>query len=151
MKALVLVLLLCVPLSAQEPVREVPDVISWGTAAVTPALGVWRATHGPDPMCHLSQLMVSGGLVTSGLLLQRFITSPRPCASACSGNGMPSLHSAFAMVGLSSGWRVGIGFSVATPIGRVAANRHTKTQAAAGSLFGLGAELLSQRLVRCQD
>jgi len=151
--AVAVVVLLGVGVAAQAPVRPVPDALSWATASVTPALAVWRAYKSPDPVCQFSQLGVSGGIVAAGLLAQRFIVSPRPCVGSpgCSGNGMPSLHSAVGVIGLTSGWRVAIGFSVGTGILRTEhfANRHTKTQAAVGLGLGAFAEWAGSRLVRC--
>jgi len=153
-----LLLLVASTASAQESVREVPDVISWGTAAVNPALGVWRAIHSGDPQCKLSQLLVSTGIASSGLLLQHFIRSPRPCLGSpgCSGNGMPSMHSAYSTIGAlsgsGSGWKnigIGVTFSVGTGVGRRLANRHTTPQVLGGMSLGWLSEFLGQALVRC--
>ena len=153
-------LLVATTASAQEPVREVPDVISWGTAAAGPAIGVWRAVHSDEPMCKLSQLLVSTGIASSGLILQHFIHSPRPCLGSpgCSGNGMPSMHSAYSMIGglsgSGSGWKnitISISFGVGTGIGRKLANRHTTPQVLAGLALGGASEMLGQVLVHCDS
>lgn len=154
MKALLLVLLLSVPLAAQQPVREVPDVASWATAAVNPAIGVWRAVHAPDPMCRLSQLglaeLIGNGTV---LLIKHFVTSQRPCAG-CRADGMPSGHSMNSVIGLGSsrGWRIGVSIGLAVGTGglRSAANRHTAPQVAVGLGIGVGADALSHLIVRCE-
>jgi len=145
MRTIALVLLLSAPLCAQD-VRPVPDALSWGTAAVNPTVGLVRAFQSEDRACHLKRLAVSGGIASTGILLQRVIDSPRPC---CAGNGMPSLHAAFGSVGSSWSWGFGASFAVGTGGLRVAANRHTRGQAWAGVLLGMGGELASQ-LIRCE-
>jgi hypothetical protein len=151
--SLFLALLLISPLSAQEPVRPVPDAISWGTAAAGPAIAVVRAIRGDDTKCELARLAVGAGIVNgTGLLLQHFVHSPRPC---CAGNGLPSLHVANSSVGLLAtpgGWRLGlsVGLILGTAAGRVEANRHTKAQAWGwGPLVGVGGDVASHFLVRC--
>lgn len=156
MKALLLILLLAVPLAAQEPVREVPDIASWATAAVNPSLAAYRAIRSDDPKCYLSQLLVQEGLANGlGLLLKHFLAgseAERPCLG-CARDGMPSGHSWNSVIGSTSGtgWRVAVGasFAVGTAGLRVTANRHTTKQVAVGLLLGSGAELAGKTLVRC--
>ncbi len=162
MKSWLIVLVLCgsaVSASAQERVvvSELPDALSYVTAGVNPAIAAWRAIHSDDPQCRLSQLLISEAIVNgSGLLLQRFVSSPRPCAGSpgCSGSGMPSLHTANSVVGLgaSRGWgfALGVSLSIGTAGLRVHANRHTPWQVAAGLGLGAFGEWAGHRLVQCE-
>lgn len=154
------VLLLTVSVAAQAPVRPVPDAISWATAFGNPAIGVVQALRSDAPVCRLGQLGISGGItMTAGLLGQHFIKSPRPCVGSpgCDGNGGPSLHSAWGVLGISRGVHsaLGLTFSVSmavgTASGRVDANRHTKTQAALGLALGGLSELAGRTLLRCRS
>lgn len=155
MMLVVAMLTLAVPAAAQEEVQTWPDAISWGTAAFNPAMAVWRATRSSDPKCRLSQLLVSEGIGNAvAFTLQRFIISPRPCLG-CRPNGAPSAHSMNSVIGITSGWRVDIGFGVGvgaaigTAAGRVAARRHTKAQVIEGLLLGAASEWVGRSLVKC--
>lgn len=155
MKALALVLLLAVPCAAQEPVSRPLDIISWGTAAINPAVGIVKAWKSPDPKCQFSRLIVSGSTVGIGFIAQRYIRSPRPCEGlpGCQkGNGGPSTHAWAAQVGAGS-WRLqySIPIGAATPVLRVAAHQHTPWQAGLGMLLGLGGEALSHWAIRCES
>ena len=157
----VLAVLLSAPAWAQESVQPIPDKISWATAAVNPAIAVIRAFQSDHTQCALWKLATTGGVASAGLIAQHFIKSPRPCAGSgsagCEGNGNPSMHSAFGVVGVSQGiphgW--GVAFSVSMSVGtaglRVDANRHTPKQVAMGLLWGGLAELAGQKLVRCES
>lgn len=158
--ALVLWLWLVAPAAAQETVTvsHFPDAASYVTAGVNPAVAAWKAIHSDDPQCQLSRLAISEGIVNgAGLLLQRFIPSPRPCAGSpgCSGNGMPSLHAANSVLGLGAqqGWGItfGVSMSVGTAGLRWKARRHDPWQVAAGLGLGLFGEWAGHRLVRCES
>lgn len=146
--------------SAQEAVSvsSLPDAISYATAFANPAVAAFKAIRSDDPMCRLSQIGIAGGITSAGLIAQRFIHSPRPCMGSpgCSGNGMPSLHSAYSVVGISQGVHSGLGFtfslsmSVGTAAARVDANRHTPWQVAAGLALGSFSEWAGQKLARCK-
>ncbi len=146
-----LVALCCVvPLRAQEPVARVPDVASYATAAVNPAVAVYKAIRSDQPWCHLAQFGVSeliGNGSTFGL--KKAIVSARPCAG-CAPDGMPSGHSMNSVIGVSSNWRVGIYFSLGTAQLRQEAHRHTPWQTVAGLALGGASEWAGQRLVRCR-
>jgi len=148
MKAIGLVLVLvAAPVFAQEPVNRAADVISWGTAAVNPTIAVVKAFRADQTKCHLGQIAISAALVNStGLLLQHFVVSPRPC---CPGNGRPSLHAGNAGIGASWDWRVSWAFSLVTAEERERARRHTWQQALEGMALGLVSEWAGQHLVRC--
>lgn len=145
---LVCLLLLASPVSAQD-VRPVPDVLSYGTAALNPALATWKAWHSADPVCGLSKLAISE-LVGNGavLVLKRVIHSPRPCPG-CVADGMPSGHSMNGAIGAFSNGGWGFAFTVPTPFLRVEANRHTRKQAVVGTLIGLGADAFGQYVMKC--
>jgi len=156
--ALVLLCGSAISAAAQEPVRPVPDIISWGTALTNPTIAVVEAFRSDDRLCRLGQLGISGGITTTvGLLAQHYIHSPRPCVGSpgCSGNGDPSMHAAIGVLGISRGFQSGLGFTfsismaVGTAGGRVDANRHNKKQAALGLALGGLSELAGQRLLRC--
>jgi len=144
------VLLLTVSVAAQAPVRPVPDAISWATAFAMPSIAAWQAARGPEPKCKLTQLAVSEAIGNVAVLsLKHWIVSPRPCLG-CAADGFPSGHSMNSVIGLSSGWRVGLFLAVGTGELRHAAERHTKSQIAAGLALGGLAEWAGQRLVRCR-
>lgn len=150
MRVLLACLLFAATLSAQSPVREVPDIASWGTAAVNPVLSAVRAARSSDPTCQFSRLLVSEGIGNGvSMLIKHFVTSPRPCAG-CAADGMPSGHAMNSVIGVSGGWRY-IGFSIGTAELRVAANRHTWKQVGAGLLLGAGAETAGRLLVHCSS
>lgn len=132
---------------AQE-VRKVPDVLSWGTAAVNPAVAAVAAWRSPDRGCRLLRLALSEG-VGNGLTLalKHTIRGERPCAG-CAPDGFPSGHTMNSTIGFSSRWGIGLSFTLGTADLRVAARRHTAWQVAAGAAIGIGAEAMG-RLVRC--
>ena len=159
MKVIVAVLLLSVSLAAQEPVRPVPDIISWGTALTNPTIAAVQAFRSEDRLCRFGQLGISGGITTTvGLLAQHYLHSPRPCVGSpgCSGNGDPSMHAAIGVLGLSRGFQSGLGLTfsislaVGTAAGRVDARRHDPKQAAFGLVLGGLSELAGRTLLRCQ-
>ncbi len=140
---------LVVPGGAQEPVRSLPDKVSYGTALINPAIAAYRAARSAHPWCELGRLGLSEAIGNvSVFALQRFVVSPRPCLG-CGRNGLPSGHAMNSVIGISSTWRFGIYFSVATAHLRSVSNQHTKTQAALGLLLGAGAEVAGQKLLRC--
>jgi len=161
MKLLLAVVVFCIgaiPIRAQEPVRRVPDAVTWLTASANPIVAVILAARSDAPRCRLTQLGISGGITTTvGLLAQHYVTSPRPCVGSpgCSGNGAPSLHTAWGVLGISRGVHSGLGitFSVAMAVGtaggRVDAKRHTPWQVLEGLALGSAAEWAGQRLLRC--
>lgn len=149
--ALGLFLFLAAPVSAQVPVQPVPDVLSYGTAAVNPSIAVYKALRSSDRWCELSRLGVSE-LIGNGVALtvKRYVHSERPCLG-CAPDGMPSGHSMNGAIGAfsSGGW--GIAFALPTPFLRVEAHRHTKKQAVLGTLLGLGADALGHLIVKCDQ
>ena len=154
--ALLLMLLLwlmvgCTTLAAQEPVRPVPDVASWATAFAMPSIAAWHAARSADPKCKFAQLAISEAIGNVAVLsLKHWVVSPRPCLG-CAADGFPSGHSMNSVIGLSSGWRVGLFLAIGTGELRDVAQRHTKTQIAAGLALGGLAEWAGQRLVRCRS
>lgn len=148
----ILVAFLAPAAGAQEAVRPVPDVVSYGTAAINPSIALWKALHSSDKLCQLSRLGVAeivgnGATLTIKRLRFGHPDAERPCAG-CTPDGDPSGHSMNGAIGaFSSGW--GISFALPTPWLRVEANRHTKTQAVKGTLLGLGAEAFSHLIVKC--
>lgn len=132
---------------AQE-VKRGPDAISYGLAAVNPALGIIQAIRAEDTKCQLAQLGVSAAIGESlAFTMQHFLVSARPC---CDGNGMPSAHALSSSLGASWNWKVSWAFSLGTAEARVAAHRHTRTQALAGVGLGLLSEWAGQTIVRCR-
>lgn len=152
MRSIVLFVLLAtvVPAQAQE-VRRVPDVISWGTAAVNPTLAAIDAWRAPDRACRLTKLIILEGIGNGlSLTLKHLIASPRPCAG-CAPDGFPSGHTVNSAIGLSRNWYLGGAISIgATASLRVAAHRHTWKQVAAGAAIGLGADAAGH-LMKCQS
>lgn len=147
------------PVRAQTAVAPVPDWASYATAAANPSIAVWHAVRSDDRWCQLGQLGVSALVTTGvGLTAQHFIVSPRPCVGSpgCSGNGGPSMHAAIGVLGISKGFRSGLGVTVSVTLAvgtagaRVDAERHTVTQAAAGVALGALAEWAGHALVRCE-
>ena len=125
------------------------DWTSYGTAAVNPAIALVTALRSPSRGCHLWRLGLSE-LVGNGasLGLKALIRSPRPCLG-CASDGMPSGHSMNGVIGATArGWGWGLAFAVPTPALRIAAHRHTRSQAVWGTLLGATAEAAGQ-LVRC--
>jgi len=151
MKAMLIVVLLSVGLAAQEPaVLPLPNWASYATAGAMPAIAIWTAARGPEPKCKLAQLAISEAIGNGvSMTLKHFVVSPRPCLG-CAADGFPSGHSMNSVIGLSSGWRVGLFLAVGTGELRHAAHKHTKTQVAAGLALGGLAEWAGQRLVRCR-
>lgn len=147
---LTLIALLLASTAHAQEVRPVPDYLSYATAAVNPSIAVWKAMHSEHKVCSLAQLGISeavGNITT--LTMKHFIKSPRPVAELAP-DGMPSGHSMNAVLGsMSSGWKVGVSFSVGTALLRKGANRHTTSQVLAGLGIGVGAEL-SGHLLHCQ-
>jgi len=136
---------------AQAPVVQWADWVSYGTAAVNPAIGVVSAWRSDQRWCRLGQIGISE-LVGNGstLAIKHFVRSARPCLD-CPADGMPSGHSMNSVIGVSQydlGLRLGWTFSWGTQQLRGEAHRHTKTQRAAGLLIGAGAEFAGH-LLKC--
>jgi membrane-associated phospholipid phosphatase len=146
---LLLVLLLCVPLSAQQPVQPWADYASYPTAFVNPTVAAVDAWRSSSRACHFGRLALSeaiGNGVT--LALKHVIVSPRPCMGfGCQADGMPSGHTMNSAIGMFSS-RYGFTATIATGGLRMAAHRHTWQQVLAGAAVGVGAEAAG-RLVRC--
>jgi len=141
MRVLTVSFMLAVPsLASAQAVRPVPDVVSYATAAVNPAWAVVDAWHAPNRACRLEQLALSE-LVGNGLALtlKHFVASPRPCLG-CAPDGFPSGHTMNSAIGFSRHWQIGLGFTIGTADLRVAAQRHTSKQVAAGAALGVLAE-----------
>lgn len=151
-KLLLLCLLIGAPVQAQT-VRKLPDVVSWGTAAVNPTIAAIDAWNSPDRACRLKKLIILEGLGNGlSLTLKHLIASPRPCVG-CPPDGFPSGHTMNSAIGLSRNWYVGGAIAIgATGILRspVAANRHTWKQVAAGAGIGLGVNAAGL-LLKCQS
>lgn len=147
-----IVLLLAAPAAAQQAVQPVPDALSYGTAAINPAIAAYKALKSSNKPCALSRLAVSeliGNGVSIGIKRWRYghADAVRPCLG-CDPDGAESGHSMNGAIGaFSSGW--GIAFALPTPFLRVEAHRHTKKQAVLGTLLGLGADALGHVIVRC--
>lgn len=162
MKALFLVLLLLVPatVAAQEPVVKWADWVSYGTAAVNPAMATYEAFKSETPKCRLGRLALAEGIGNGvALTIKHFVRSERPCLG-CAPDGMPSSHTMNSFIGIdapgpASGWGVRMGIGIAmggTTAGlRVVGNRHTPTQVLVGALLGIGAEAASRALVPCGE
>jgi membrane-associated phospholipid phosphatase len=137
--------------SAQVPVDPAPDVVSYATAAINPALGVidaWRSEHRG---CRLAKLALSE-VVGNGLTLaiKRVVVSPRPCVG-CAPDGMPSGHTMNSVLGTGTDhWQLGVAFAIATGGLRQAAHRHTLPQVLVGAGIGVLSESLGH-LLRCQE
>lgn len=148
---LLVALLVATPASAQTPVVPWADVLSYGTAAVNPAVAVYKAARSGDAVCQLSRFGVSEVIGNAvALAVKRWVHSPRPC-TGCAPDGMPSGHTMNSAIGFtSSGWQVGLSFTLATAELRTAANRHTQTQVAAGAALGILSELAGHAIVGCK-
>jgi membrane-associated phospholipid phosphatase len=158
----VLALALAVPAAAQAPVSPAPDVLSYATAAINPALGVIDAVRSEHRGCRLAKLALSEA-VGNGLTLaiKHFAVSPRPCVG-CAADGMPSGHTMNSAIGVGAPYvhsnrdgvfgyfPIGLSFTVATGALRVAAHRHTWRQVVTGAGLGLAADW-SGSLLRCQE
>lgn len=150
MKTLVLLLLLVASPAVAQSVVPWADWTSYATAAVNPTIATIHAARSGDALCQLSRLGVSelvGNAIT--LTTKRLVTSPRPCLG-CASDGMPSGHTANSAIGFSSGWQIGLAFTLATAELRTAAHRHTPWQVAAGAGIGLFSEWAGHALVKCR-
>jgi membrane-associated phospholipid phosphatase len=130
-------------------VEPVPDWASYATAAVNPTVAAVQAFRSEHRWCRLGQLGLSELVVNgSTLTLKHFIRSARPCLG-CPPDGFPSGHTANSVIGISSGWQVGMTFPVSTAGLRMAAHRHTPMQVLTGALLGAGSEYVGH-LLRCE-
>jgi membrane-associated phospholipid phosphatase len=146
-----LALALAAPVAAQVPVDPAPDVLSYATAAVNPALSVIDALRSSDRGCRLARLALSEG-IGNGLTLaiKHFVVSPRPCLG-CTPDGMPSGHTMNSVLGTGTDhWQLGVAFAIATGSLRQAAHRHTLPQVLVGAGIGVLSESLGH-LLRCQE
>ena len=135
---------------AQVAVRPVPDVVSYATAFVSPAVAAVEAWRAPDRACRFSQLAMSEAFGNGlSLTLKHRIVSSRPCFG-CAADGFPSGHTMNSAIGFSSHWQFGLTFALATAELRVAANRHTPLQVAAGAAIGVFADGIGRALIRCE-
>ncbi len=152
MKWIAVVACLAVPhvASAQEPVAMVPEVVSFGTAAVNPVMAAVKALRSEHRVCHLGQLAIAEAIgQTATLTMKHFINSPRPCIG-CDPDGMPSGHSMNSAIGSSWNWKYSFAFSLSTMELRRLAHKHTLPQVLAGAGIGWASELIGQNLLRCQ-
>jgi membrane-associated phospholipid phosphatase len=143
-------LALAAPAAAQVPISPAPDVLSYATAVINPALGVVDALRAADRGCRLARLALSEGIGNGlALTLKHFIVSPRPCLG-CLPDGMPSGHTMNSVIGVSSHWQLGVAFTLETGALRQAAHRHTLPQVLAGAGIGVLSESVGH-LLRCQE
>lgn len=150
-----LILILAVPLHAQEPVVKWADYTSWGTAATNVTAGLIEGLRSSTPKRTLLRIGLSGATeITTTTLLKHAIESPRPCLG-CLPDGMPSGHTAFSDVGAFSSCdpaqaKWGLTLVAVTALLRVLAHRHTWKQVTAGAAVGLGSDLLWRLLLHCE-
>lgn len=163
MRTLLVVLLLSVPLSAQQrPVREWADWSSYGTAAANPAGALQAALHGDHKACDLARLALREGVgngVTLGLkhIYYGQPSAVRPCFG-CAPDGNPSGHTMNSVIGSSTAWSglhgwtrwvVVASTAAATGLLRHESFRHFWDQIGKGALVGVAAEA-SGYLLRCE-
>lgn len=143
-------LFLAAPMCQAQELRPGPNIASYLTVPINPAIAVVQAFRSEHPGCYLKQLGASEFLGNvSTLLVKALVHGERPCAG-CKPDGFWSGHSMNAFIGWRrAGGRWGLAIGSATPVLRVEALAHTKTQVAVGSLAGLGADEVGRWLIPC--
>lgn len=139
------------PAGAQEAVSPAPDAVSYATAFVNPTVAAIRAVRSDHRWCRFGQLGISelvGNATT--LTLKHVVRSPRPCAG-CGADGFPSGHTMNSVIGVASGWQLGMTFPVSTAGLRMAAHRHTPWQVLAGAAIGGLAEYAGHFVLKCGE
>lgn len=148
LKTLLVVVLLVVPVRAQEPVNPVLDKLSYATAFVNPAVAGWKAVRSEHPKCKLARLAIAEAVGnTSTLLVKHYVPSPRPCLG-CPADGLPSGHTMNSAIGNSSEWALGASFVWGTGALRHESKRHTWKQVALGAFIGVMSDQAGQ-LLKC--
>lgn len=125
------------------------DVASYVTAGVNLGSDVVQAVRADRRRCALGQLGLRWGLGNGAVLLTKHVVrSPRPDGSDA--HGFPSGHTMNAALG-QRGWRwqLGVGLTVGTAGLRMAADKHTWWQTAAGAGYGVLADWAGRRFVPC--
>ncbi len=162
MKALIIVLLLAVPVQAQDESVKVARTVSWVALGAGVGLDTWDAFHQDDKK---RALFAEGtGLLFVGLstlAMKRAFPEDRPCAKQMDcGSEDPhaswwSGHSGNACFVIPTGSGkvlaiTGIALAGIVMVGRVAGNEHHWWDAAAGCAAGVGSHALMKKVFKTQ-
>lgn len=138
------------PAHAQEQttMEKTADVASYGTVALNGTMTVLSILKSDHPTCEAKQAATAVGVaVLTSELVKHFVSKARPDGSDF--KSMPSEHAAVSEALSGYSFYVGTSISFGTGGLRVGANRHDKTDVAAGLGIGYLSQQLGKLIFRC--